>query len=140
MARKIKKAEYSPIHCEDCEKKFIPAGARSKRCPKCADKRKRIKDAERTPRTPRGEGRGPGRPPGRGRGRSSKEMIAALVDAAKAQGDLEARLMVEAATRELLGQNMKLRDQLIRSRHENQKLRAKLELTDLDKEMRKKGE
>ena len=63
-----------------------------------------------------------------------KTLIADLVAAAEEYGEVRAQVIVEGATKEIAGRALRLRAQLIKSRHEVQKLKTELEVNSVGKE------
>lgn len=104
---------FKPKKCEGCKKDFVPGGPRQLLCDKCraAGKAKPAMG---------------GRPPARAV--TAKGLVATLVSAAEQLGEARALACVEQATTEVLKRNMTIREALIKSRHENRKLREEIEV------------
>jgi hypothetical protein len=106
---------FRPRTCDNCGAEFAPTGARQKHCANC-----------RGPSHRKGAGRNAAKAGPRG-------LIASLVEAAEQYGEAHAQGLVERARAQVLKGALSMREALIRSRHENAKLRAELEVAAVGK-------
>lgn len=115
----MKARVFQPKPCAACAREYVPTSSRQALCEKCREAGAK----------PVGEKPSPAAAPsGRLGAGTAKELVASLVQAAEGLGAVKALTCVEAATREVLRRSQIMRDALIRSRHENAKLRTELEV------------
>lgn len=117
---------YAERACDGCGKTYQPTGARQRNCPECKGRVREGINARRKAR------RASTRAPRRKLAGEVRAALDTLVDEAVAVGR-------EQVCAEVLKRSMQMREALIRSRHENAKLRAELEVQTVSQDLAGRG-